>query len=135
MQQRHRWLRLSIRLMLPVFALAGFGSIASLALPGMAWETELSRSDSPSGFYRASVIRVTGESACGNGGIAVRVVRHRSIFKTGEDIPFCLHGKGTVKVQWSDASTLAIVCSGCEGYEIANEDWQHLHYAFDVERP
>jgi hypothetical protein len=130
-----RVLKFFIRLMLPVFALAGFGSVASLTLPYMSWEKQVAVLESPTHRYRVEVIRVESPSVCGGArSLIVRVEHHISIFKMGEDVPFCLAGQGSIVLKWTAPYTLQIACAGCDDYRATTENWGKLHYQFDLER-
>ena len=128
--------RLAIRLLLPLLTLGGLGSIAGLIFRGLPWETRVAVVDSPQHRYRVEVVRFEHESECGeHRSLAVRVVRHRSVLKTGESIPFCLFGEGSIHLHWRDATTLEIGCSGCEEYQVIAPNWGRLHYSFDLNQP
>ncbi len=112
------------------------GSIAGLIFRGLPWETRIAVVDSPQHRYRVEVVRFEHESECGQQrSLAVRVVRHVSILKTGESIPFCLSGEGSIHLHWRDATTLEIGCSGCEEYQVLETNWGRLHYSFDLDQP
>ena len=135
-QPSHRLLRFCIRMMLPVFALAGFGSLASFFVINQPYEKSVIQLDSPTHVYRVSVVRVEGVGRChGWGGLNVRVERHFGLLRTGDDTPFCLQGEGSIDLHWMGPDILAINCRGCSGYDMVDEDWEGLHYQFDVDQP
>ena len=136
MPHGHRWLRWCLRALLPIFALGGFGSIASLFLISFAREQEVAHLDSPSHAYRAYVVRVEGAGGCGRDrSMVVRVQRHYSALRTGQDEPFCLRGEGSIHLKWLDSKSLEIQCQGCMDYDVTRNDWEGLHYSFDPDRP
>ncbi len=128
--------RITIRLLLPFLTLGGFGSIAGLLLRGIEREKLVAVLDSPSHRYRVEIIRSESPSVCGEErSLLVRVQRHASFLKLGEDVPFCLTGQGSIQIKWSSPYRLLIACSGCSEYGVTKTNWGRLHYDFDLDRP
>jgi hypothetical protein len=136
-----RFVRLLIRLMLPVFVLAGLGGYSSLFLVGMNAQPPIKRVVwSPGGHYRASVMEGSEAGVCGDQPkFAFVLVERRNDLriKTGEFLPFCRGGgEQGIDVKWVDDTTLAVSCRGCNGdYGYAHQNWGRLRFVYDLDRP
>jgi len=126
-------LKFFIRLLMPVLTLGGFGGVWGLVLVGMNQQKIVSGIWSPDKHYRASIVKTSSDDCR-----AFVLVERQSLFlKTGEFSPFCFAGPpDRVSLQWKDARTLQIECSGCEGnYGYTDEKWGNLTFAYDLDRP
>ena len=93
MARDQKVLKFFLRLMLPVFALGGFGGVWGLVRIGMNQEKTVSAAWSQDRHYRASVVVVSSSQGCGGARSSFVVVERQTLFfKTGEFAPFCLDG-------------------------------------------
>jgi hypothetical protein len=133
-----RLLKFFIRLMLPVVTLAGFGGLASIVLLGLNSEKTISATYSPDGRYRARVLEAYANYGSGRSTSYVVLVERRwNYIKAGSVEPFCFVGSPSqLAIRWSDSKTLSIACTGCdpESTFTYDQNWGHLHFAFDVQR-
>lgn len=138
MAKHQKALKFCLRLMLPIFALGGFGAVWGLLQVGVNQEKTVSAVWSQDRHYRASVVVSTGSGGCGATSSSFVVVeRQNFLIKTGEFAPFCLDGRPQqISLSWKDSSTLAIACSRCDqNYGYADENWGKLHFSYDLDKP
>jgi len=137
-QHEQKLLKLFIRLMLPVFTLAGFGGLASIALLGLRSEKTLSAVYSSDGRYRARVIEMYGDAGCGNAtSYAVLVERRWAYLKTGQVEPFCFTGSPSqLAVRWNGPAALSIACASCDPDDefFYDRNWGELRFQYDLSR-
>ena len=133
-----RVLKLLIRLMLPVFALGGFGGVWGLILAGSNDHRVVASAWSADKRYRASIVTAFGSSGCGRLDSAFVLVERRTLFfKTGEFTPFCLEGSsGQIALRWHGSTILEVQCSNCnQDYRYAGLNWGGLRFVYDLDRP
>jgi hypothetical protein len=135
---KQRALKFFIRLMLPIFALGGFGAIWGML--------NISRNDqfvatavwSPDHHYRASIVQVYGSIGCGSWTSSMVLVERSSFsVNTGQFVPFCVDGQPSkIALHWQGAQTLSIDCNQCgQNYAYADQNWGRLHFVYDLDRP
>jgi hypothetical protein len=125
-------------MMLPVFALGGFGAIWGILRISMTEEVFTLSVWSPDHHFRASIVQVQGSEGCGSSSSSMVVVQRSSFFvNTGQFVPFCLDGAPTkIALHWLDSETLAIDCGGCDrNYAYSDENWGKLHFVYDLDKP
>jgi hypothetical protein len=133
-----RALKFFIRMMLPLFALGGFGAIwgiLSLSMHDRAIKTAVW---SPDHHFRASIVQVYGSEGCGSSSSSMVLVERSSFsINTGQFVPFCLDGQpSNIQLNWQDAQTLSIECTRCnQAYAYADQNWGRLHFVYDLDKP
>ena len=141
MTRAQRFVRLVIRILIPVFVLGGIGAIAGSLAMSFEQSRDVSTLMSPTREYGATL--VSASQSCANGRFAktstsVYVERRWWIVKTGLFSPFCVNSEPThVRVAWQDDRTLRIECHGCnpDDYFVADTNWGRLRFAYDLDGP
>jgi hypothetical protein len=135
---KQRVLKFFIRLMLPIFAIGGFGAIWGMLVVSAHDEVVTNAVWSGDHRYRASIVQSFASDDCGKSGHSVVLVeRSQFLVNTGQFVPFCLDGPpSNIALHWEDAHTLSIACSGCsQNYGYAEQNWGRLHFVYDLDRP
>jgi hypothetical protein len=125
-------------MMLPVFALGGFGAIWGLVRVYTPEEIVATSAWSPDHHYRSSIVQVYGSEGCGSANSSMVVVERSNFFiHTGSFSPFCLEDSpNKIELHWMDAQTLVIDCAECnQHYTYVDENWGKLHFIYDLDRP
>jgi hypothetical protein len=133
-----RTLKFFIRMLLPIFALGGFGAIWGILRISLQDEVSTASVWSPDHHYRASIVQVYGSNGCGNAESSVVVVeRSTFLINTGPFVPFCLVGRpSSISLHWRDDQTLSIGCANCnQNYAYSDRNWGSLHFVYDLDRP
>jgi hypothetical protein len=125
-------------MMLPVFALGGFGAIWGVLRVSTHDEGITYSVWSADAHYRTSIVQIYGSGGCSQSESSVVLIERRKlIFNTGQFVPFCLDGPpSSISLYWQNEQTLAIECSRCnQNYAYADQNWGQLHFVYDLDRP
>jgi hypothetical protein len=138
MTRAQRFVRLVIRVLMPLAVLGATGAIAGTLLFNFEQSRDVSTLLSPSREYGATLVcesRSCVDGRFANRSTTVYVERRWGVVKTGVFAPFCVNGEAShVKVAWQDDRTLRIECHGCdpEDYSVADTNWGKLRFVFDL---
>jgi hypothetical protein len=141
MTRAQRFVRLVIRILMPLAVLGSTGSLAGTLLFNFEQSRDVSTQLSPNHEYGATL--VSQRRSCADGGSAnqsttVFVERRWGIVKTGLFAAFCVDSEPShVRVAWQDDRTMRIECHGCnpEDYFVADTNWGKLRFTYDLDGP